>query len=161
MVIVLIIIQAPNSRRLFHRHEPLPFLQHHSLLICGPVPRTVDMVYARGLIPVFELEGVIIGVYPVELGWVAGDCAHEPEGFLSCGVVDIEPGKRMSVVEDTVIRVCGVKIKLWLDGQLIFKGPESAQTCLPFLCVVPRSFRAPASTQTIPLKSAVRISLPG
>lgn len=70
------------------------------------------MVYTRGLIPVFELEGVVVGVYPVELGWVARNCAHEPEWFLSCGIVDIESGKRMSVVEDTIIRVCGIKIKL-------------------------------------------------
>lgn len=158
MVVIPIIAQDPISAGLLQCYKTLPALNNQTLLIIRPVPWPVNVRNTLGLVPIFELQRVLVDIYPVELGRLSADGAHEADWrrFLARWIVQVESRKRMPVAKTPTRRVRMVKVEL-MGHMRVSRRPRHGYRGGhgPFHCVRLLACHAPDFWLTIPCCSTL------
>jgi hypothetical protein len=68
----------------------------------------MKVVDALSLVSVFERSVSLVGVDPVEFWRVLRDGADKTSAFGTSGIVQVKPGKRVSILEDPMVLVDGI-----------------------------------------------------
>lgn len=114
MIIVSVVMYDPHAGRLLQREKALPSVQHQPLLVVRPVPGPRDVILARRLVPVLQFERLAVSVNPIQLWRLLRDGADEAERLFANGILDVEAGEGVAVVECAMRGIGIVKVELKL-----------------------------------------------